>query len=121
MRNVLLLCWGLMAGLAVAAPSALAADTPMQLMGRWVERGISGSIRWDLGPDSIAVTPIDAQGRPMAEPQRLDVLYQRSGDGWAVVVRAPDGRAMGEGRAEVRDGRMMLLLPGIGSHELQRQ
>jgi len=45
MRKVLLLCWGLIAGFAVAAPSALAADTPMQLMGRWVERGISGSIR----------------------------------------------------------------------------
>lgn len=107
--------------LVLVSVPANSAETPMVLMGSWVEKGEQGAMQWDVGPDSISVVPLDAAGKPLAEPSRIDVLYQRSGKGWAVVVRAPDGSAVDEGRAEVKDGTMLLLLPAIGSHELKRK
>ncbi|WP_299687732.1 hypothetical protein [Hydrocarboniphaga sp.] len=93
----------------------------MVLMGSWIEKGEQGTMQWDLGPDSISVMPLDAAGKPLAEASKIDVLYQPSGKGWAVVVRAPDGVALDEGRAEIKDGTMLLLLPAIGTHELKRK
>lgn len=118
MRVLMTLC--LSGVLALFSLSAAAAETPMTLMGSWTEQGETGAMLWLLTPDKISVTPVDAAGKPLAEPGQIDVLYQRAGDGWAIVARAPDGAPLGEGRAQVKDGIMLLVMPGIGTHELQR-
>ena len=119
MRAFVSVCVFLLLGFSSAM--ARAGETPMPLMGSWIERGEQGVMQWELGPDSITVVPLSAAGKPLADPSKVDVLYQRSGKGWAIVVRAPDGTALDEGRAEVKDGTMLLLLPAIGTHELKRK
>jgi len=119
MRAFVMLCLG---GLLImtSLPAAVAGDTPSALLGSWIEQGQSGAMRWVLSPDKITVVPVDPLGKPLAEPIQIDVLYKQSGDGYALVARAPDGAALDEGRLQFKDGIMLLELPGIGIHEMMR-
>lgn len=119
MRIFVMLC--LSSLLALASFSAVAAgDTPSALLGTWIEHGQNGAMRWVLAADKISVGPVDPLGKALADPVQIDVLYKQSGDGYALVARAPDGAALDEGRVQFKDGILLLELPGIGMHEMMR-
>ncbi|WP_428312240.1 hypothetical protein [Hydrocarboniphaga sp.] len=119
MRIFVMLC--LSSLLALASFSAVAAgDTPSALLGTWIEHGQNGAMRWVLAADRISVGPVDPLGKALADPIQIDVLYKQSGDGYALVARAPDGAALDEGRVQFKDGILLLELPGIGMHEMMR-
>lgn len=119
MRIFVMLC--LSSLLALASFSSLAAgDTPSALLGTWIEHGQNGAMRWVLAADKISVGPVDPLGKALADPIQIDVLYKQSGDGYALVARAPDGAALDEGRVQFKDGILLLELPGIGLHEMMR-
>jgi hypothetical protein len=121
MRVFVMLCLSsLLAMVSLPAAAVAPEDTPTTLLGTWTEQGQSGAMRWVLEADKISVGPVDPLGKPLAEPVQIDVLYKKSGKGWAVVARAPDGEALDEGRMEFNDGLLLLLMPGIGTHEMMR-
>jgi hypothetical protein len=122
MRVFVMLCLSsLLALISLPATAASAVgDTPSALLGTWIEQGQNGAMRWVLSADKITIGPVDPLGKALADPIQIDVLYKQSGDGYALVARAPDGAALDEGRMQFKDGIMLLELPGIGMHEMMR-
>lgn len=108
--------------LACAGFAASAAVAPKEVLGRWVEQGENGAIGWDFAAEQITITPMDASGRSQAESSKLDVLFQPHNGGWIIVLRTSDnGAPIGEGAMQiVKDGSLLVMLPGIGEHLLKR-
>ena len=108
--------------LACAGFAASAAVAPKEVLGKWVEQGENGAIGWDFAAEQITITPLDASGRTQAESSRLDVLFQPHNGGWVIVLRTADsGAPIGEGAMQlVKDGSLLVMLPGIGEHQLRR-
>ncbi|EIT69618.1 MULTISPECIES: hypothetical protein [Hydrocarboniphaga] len=99
-----------------------AAVVPQEAIGKWVEKGDAGSIGWEFAAEQIIISPADAAGAPQGEASKLDVLYQAHNGGWIIVLRSPEsGAPIGEGAMQlVKDGSLLVMLPGIGEHQLQR-
>lgn len=106
--------------IAVTSPAASAGVVPAPILGQWTENGTDGTLKWDVAGDRIAITPVDAKGQSLDQPMRVDVVYQAVGQGWDIVVQAPNGAPIGTGRAELDKGDLVIGLPGVGVHRLRR-
>ena len=97
-----------------------AAVVPKEVLGKWVEKGESGAINWDFAAEQITIAPVDAAGAVQGEASEVDVLYQEHNGGWIIVLRSPNGEPIGEGAMQLVKDTLLVMLPGIGEHQMQR-
>ncbi len=100
----------------VFAPAAHAGD-PSLLVGKWMEKFPNGTgIVTEFTPTTISFYPVDASGKPKAEPKPQEVTYRDLGQTIAIDFNGGGGIM-----ALIKDhGSMVLMFPGMGSHPLVR-
>jgi hypothetical protein len=87
------------------------------LFGRWIEKFENGTgMVMEFTPTAISSVPMDASGKAAEPPTVMEVSYRDLGDGIAIEFKGGGGlMAVVKGRQT-----MLLVFPGMGSHQLSR-
>jgi hypothetical protein len=104
MKNLLL------AFVLVCVALPVFANQDAKLMGKWINQGRQGATVVEFTPNAMSLTPVDAAGKPVDEPQSVNVTYGGSDSVIKIVLAGGEGTF--QATLQDRDT-MVLSIPGL--------